>query len=352
MKHVLVINLGGIGDILLSIPALKALRKRFPDAEISMLVALRASDILKRLSYINNIFIFEVGYGGNIPLGKIFKNLKILFALRKKRFDLLINMRSLISKNGSRNIKLLLAIINSKSTAGRNTNDRGDFFNIKVDESEIGKKHELEYNMDLIKALGGDTDDKNIDIALDDQSVRAVNKTLENNNVSGRDILIGIHPGGRPSRRWPLDNFLKLINNVSRKNSYKFVITAGKDEIFLADYLVDKSQAQVINLAGRLNIEELFALIKRCDCFVSNDTGPMHIAAVLKTPLIALFGPGDIAHYDPRKVDEEAIVFYKQADCAPCSKVDCKSIKCLDAITENDVTQALISILRKVAKEK
>ena len=345
IKHVLVINLGGVGDLVLSSPALRGLRNLYPQAEISMLVSSRAHEIVRGSSYIDKIFALDVGYAGVIPFGKILRNFKVLMILRKKRFDLAINMRTLVSKS-TRKIKFLIDIIGAKTNVGRNTEGRGYFYNIKIPETEVGKKHERDYGIDTVKALGAEVTDKSIDFDIDEETIEKVSKILERESISEKTILIGLHPGGRPSRRWPVENFARVVGDVQVRIPCRFVITGGKDEVSLAQELMKTANTEIVNLAGKLNLKELGGLIKRCNLYISNDSGPMHIAAILKTPLVAIFGPGDLAHYDPRSVSEEVVVLYKKVGCSPCPKIRCKSMKCLKRISSQEVIEATLRLMR------
>lgn len=346
MEYILIINLGGIGDILLSIPAMRALRDLYPQAEISMLVTSRVYEIAERLSYIDKVFTFNIRYGGSFSFNNTLKNFKALFALRKKRFDIAINMRTLFSNRSAKKIKFLLDIIKPKTRVGRDTEGKGYFFDVKIPETKKGQKYEMEYDIDTVKALGAEVIDKNIDFEIDEESIEKVNKILEKEDMSKNAILIGIHPGGMPSRRWPIENFSCVIDEVHKKILSKFLITGGREELSLAKKLMKITNAKIINLSGKLNIIELSALIKRCNLFISNDTGPMHIAAILRTPLVAIFGPGDITRFDPRNISNKTVVLYKNAECAPCEKVECKNLKCLKVISPKEVTEATLTLLK------
>jgi len=321
-RKILVVNLGGIGDMLLSTPALRALKDKFPQAQISILVVKRVYEIVKGLYYIDNIFVFYKSYS----LISFLKNFYTLLTLKKKHFDLLINMRTIHSKRSASKIKFLLNIINPKIKAGRDTDGVANFFDIKIPETPIGQKYEMDYDIETVKALGAQAADRSIDFKVDDASVEKIEKILEKEDIFRDDILIGIHPGGRSSRRWPLENFSQVIAEIYQKISCKFVITGGEDEVGLADKLIKMTRPKAINLAGQLKIRELGALIKRCNLYISNDTGPIHIAAILEAPLIAIFGAGDITRYDPRNISGKAEVFHKKVECAPCGKINCKSI--------------------------
>ncbi len=345
-EKVLIVNLGGVGDLLLSIPALKILKTSFPGSKISVLVASPGYEVAKNLSYIDGVFVFYIGYG-RIPFAKIFKNLATLLFLRKQQFNLAINMRSITSRSRALKMKLLFAIMKPGLKAGRDTEGRGDFFDIKVAESDIGKKHELDYNLDTVRLLTGESNvSEAIDLEIVNEDLQRIDDLLGEEGITRQDLLIGVHPGGRPSRRWPLENVCKVIEVLSETIQCKFVITGSRDERDLVRRLIEVTNPgnKIVNLAGKLNVRELAALIKRCRIFISNDTLPMHIAGIIKTPLVAIFGPGDVGHYDPRRISDKAIVIYEKEDCSPCTRIKCRSLRCLKVISPEEVIKATLKL--------
>lgn len=340
-EKILIINLGGIGDILLSTPALRALKSSFPKARIYFLVFSHVLELVNGLPYVDGIFILR----NNVK--NIFTNLHTFIKLRGEKFDVAINMRTLASKRGTDKIRFLTNIIKPELKVGRNTEGRGNFFNVRIPETDRGTKFEMEYDIDTVKALGAEVNDKTIDLNINDEAIHRINVLLQSKGISKEDVLIGIHPGGMPSHRWPIDNFSKSIEQISKSISCKFVVTGVDDEISLAERLKKITRGEIINLAGQINLGELCALIKRCALYISNDTGPMHIAAVLQTPLIAIFGPGYITRFDPRGISDKAVVFYNKADCAPCNEVSCDSMECLETISPGEVTEAALQLLQQ-----
>ena len=340
-RKILVVNLGGIGDILLSTPALRALKARFSKTEISMLVIRRVYEVTKGLPYIDKVYILEYSAFGFL------KNFFTLAALRKEHFDLLINMRTIVSQRSAREMEFLLNIINPKLRAGRDTDGMAKFFDFKIPEKLSGEKYEMDYDIEMVTALGAEVRDRSIDFKIDEKSINKIEKILQAEGVSGNTLLIGIHPGGLPAHRWPIDNFSKIIAEINKKIPSRFVIGGGKNESALAKKLIETVNLKMIDLCGELTIKELGALIKRCNLYISNDTGPMHIAAILKIPLVAIFGPGYLVRYDPSKISDKVVVLSKNTDCAPCNKVSCKSMRCLEGISPDEVAQAALSLLKK-----
>ena len=345
LKRILIINLGGIGDILLSLPALSALNSRFPNSELDLLISKRISEIAVCIPHFRKIYPFYVNSRDGVLLLGAIHNLFTLSKLKNRRYDLAINMRTIASKQGASKIKFLLGTIKPKLTLGRDTDGMGYFFDIKVPEPIVGLKPETEYDFDTIRALGVESVSKdfNLNICADDSL--KIGLLLKNNGVCESDTLIGIHPGGMPSRRWPVERFAQVINSVSAKVNAKFVVTGDKDDLILAKKLQELVNVVLIDFTGRLSIMDLLILIKKCRCFVSNDTGPMHMAEVLKVPLVAIFGSGDFLRYDPRNIDPRAQVFYNKQACAPCNKRDCDSMKCFEAIAPEDVASGVLKII-------
>lgn len=345
IKNILIINLGGIGDVLLSTPSLKAIRNLYPHAEISMMAIPAVCGMIKELPYLNNVYDFAMGNERDVSVFRELNNLKTLLDLRMRHFDLAINMRTLVSEKSARKMKFLLNVIKPKMKVGRDTEGRGYFFDIKIPEPDTGKKFEMEYDIATVKALGGDVQDKHIHFAVSNRSTEKINHISRSKGIDEKDVLICVHPGGKPSHRWPVENFSKVMSEISGKISCKFLITGDKDETALSEKIMNDNNHNVIDLAGKLNINELGALMERCSLFICNDTGPMHIAAILKTPVVAIFGPGYFERYNPNSISDKAISLYKRVHCAPCNKVTCDSLECLREISPAEVTEAALKLI-------
>ena len=343
VKEILIVNLGGIGDILLSTPALRTLKQRFSQSAISMLIFRHTFEAVKGLPYIENIFCLEEGCSP-ITAGK---NLLMLWMLRKGRYDLAVNMRTMLSQKSAGKINLLLDCIKPRIKAGRDTEGRGVFFDIKIQETSRGEKYEMEYDIDMARALGANAEDRRIDFEVDSAAIDKANRLLNDHGVLPQDLVIGIHPGGKLSHRWPIENFSRAINEISKEINCKFVAAGTSDEAALGERLRQEAGGRLINFSGKLTLKELGALIKRCKAYLCNDTAAMHIAAILDVPMIAIFGGGYLKRFDPRNISDKAIVLHKDVDCSPCNKLNCNSMKCLKEISPDEVVAAVKQLLAK-----
>jgi ADP-heptose:LPS heptosyltransferase len=345
IRRLLVVNLGGAGDILLSSPALRGLRALYRDAVISALVSARSHDIMRSFPYVDKVHPLDIGYGGRIALLRLPAALSLILSLRRERFDLAVNMRPLHSRASAGKIKLLMDMIRPGGTAGRDTDGRGYFFDVRTPETDIARKYDPEYDMDTVRLLGGEVSDRRVELNIDKESDSRAESILRDAGALDGTI-VGIHPGGMPSRRWPEESFAEAMMRIGSELGCRFVITGGREERDLAKRL--SSVGNAVDLSGRLGIMETGAVIKRCALYISNDTGPMHMAAALGTPLVAIFGPGDVTRFDPRNISDKVRVLYKRRECAPCTRVRCWDMSCLDSITPGEVTKAALELMKGV----
>ncbi len=328
---ILLVQLGGIGDALLSVPFCAALRRHWPEASVHLLAVPRVCAFMKAYDFIDRTIAFSPD---------LFSAAGAVFSMRKK-YDLAINMRTLVSAQSALRMKMFFYGICPRISAGRNTCGRGAFFNISVPEEDPGIKHDSAYNRDLAMALGIRDYQGTFFLPSDRDASEKVAALLR--QASGS--LVGAHPGGAPSRRWPADNFIRSLNLIHEREPVTVVLTGSSDERSLLSSIARSIKAPVINCAGELSIGELIALIQRCAVYISNDTSVMHIAAVAGVPQIALMGPGDLTRFDPRVLSRHAFVFYTKAACAPCNKVICRDLRCLRSILPEDVARQACILL-------
>jgi ADP-heptose:LPS heptosyltransferase len=337
---ILVVNLGGIGDIVLSTPALRSLRKAYPDAEISILIVRRCYEIAEDFPYIDKIIFFDMKLFGKDGILKIFD-------LRKQKFDFLINMRTIVSWIGAIKMAVLFNIIGARHTVGRNTEGKGFFFDYKFPEKLFADRFESEYDLGVIKLVGGADEELKFDIKVGKEESESIDHFLSNSGVKKDDLLIGINPGATwLTRRWPLENFASLIRKINNELRCEIVITGSKNEFKLAEKLKKLSGVNLIIASGKTTARELVALINRTNLFITNDTGTMHLAMALKKPTVAIFGPGDVTRFTPPKEITKILILYSKAECAPCNRVKCRSMKCLKSISPDEVLGKVKELLR------
>jgi ADP-heptose:LPS heptosyltransferase len=202
---------------------------------------------------------------------------------------------------------------------------------------------EVERNLRLVAAFGCPVDDTSLVFPLDD-SDRDEAERLLSGLPAGRP-LIGVHPGARhPSRHWPPERFAAVADALAMRLNGLVVVTGGPDELTQAEHVASLMSEPAIVLAGRTSLGGLAAIIERAAMFISNDTGPAHIATALETPSVVLFGPADLARWAPRGKRQR--VLWRDVSCRPCGLTICPiDHRCLRWIETDEVITAASEVL-------
>lgn len=322
VKKILVINLAGIGDVVMSTPALRALRKRFPSAFISFLTVPRSAGILRGSLDVNEILTLDA------EKPNIKDALRLLISLRKVKYDMLINLYEIGSLLGTIKMASIFWFVGGKYKVGRNTGGLGFFLNRKIFESGRQKRHTVESMLDIPRFLGGKADGKGTEIPLEKDEIDFAHDYLKSRDISDGDLLFGLHKDAkRPSRRWPDENWDILAKELKLRYGAKIIFTPG---------------------AGEFNLKQFAAILKRFDLFITNDTGVMHIAAAIGTPMVALFGPSDVHKFRPYAESGKFAIVRKYAGCKrPCYENDCADKGCMERIAPEDVLIAAERVLNE-----
>ncbi len=340
-KRILIVRTDRIGDVLLSTPAIKALRDAYPNAYIAVMVRPYAKDIVEGNPYLDEVIIYDKFGRHKSWLGSI----KFTLKLKKKKFGLAL----VLHPTNRAHLIIFFAGIRKRVGYGRKL---GFLLTDRVKHTkQFGEKHELEYNFDLLKHLGIEPLDKNLFMPVNPESEIWADEVLAQNNIEAGDRIVAIHPGAScPSKIWPNERFAEAADKLAQKYKFKVLILAGPKDIEKAKAVAQKLRSAAVNLAGRTSVSQLAGILKRCSLFISNDSGPVHIASAVGTPVISIFGraqPG----LSPRRwgpLGKKDKFLHKDVGCIECLAHNCvKEFKCLKAITVDDVLSAADSVLKE-----
>jgi ADP-heptose:LPS heptosyltransferase len=166
------------------------------------------------------------------------------------------------------------------------------------DEKHLGLKHEVEYNLELAALAGAHTQDKSLSLNIDK---KAADTLLKKSGVRQGDVLVAIHPWtSDPVKQWPLENFISLIDRFSKEPAVKVIIVGGKEEAVKSQGFFNGLGVNVVNLSGKTTLSELGALLKASKALISADSGPVHLAASVGIPAVAIFR-NDIPGKTPKR---------------------------------------------------
>ncbi len=330
-----------MGDVLLTTPAIKAVRDAYPNAYIAVMVRPYADDIVNGNPYLDEVILYD-------KEGKhkgIIGNLLFILRLKKKRFDLAINFHP---TNRSNIIPFLAGI---PSRVGYDK--KGGIFLTKrlKDNKHLGQKHEIDYNLDLLRAVGIVAKDRQLYMPVKAEDEKIIDRFFILNDLGKNETIVALHPcASCPSKRWPAYRFGRVADELMDKHKVKIVIIGDSSSAKTVKEVETGMLRQPIILSEEHSLGEVAALLKRCKLFISNDSGPVHIAVAVGTPTISIFGRLDPGLSPQRwgPVGPNDIVIHKDVGCEKCLAHNCKlSFKCLDAISVDDVLSAAERLLTK-----
>ncbi len=356
-KKILIMEAGGIGDIVMSTPALRALRERFSDSEIVLLTVPRTAQAINIKQYADRILYFKQEAFSKGPSKSIYKqissNLKLLLALRREKFDMMIDLQAIETWKASLRRYIFYKSVWAKSSVGRNSDGKGFFLDVKVDDDLFGKVHEVDRKLLIAGALGAETKNRKQEFYVSREDREFINNWMVDFGIDNSRTIIALQPGAFvPSRQWKGEGFVEIGRRLCRKYKAQIIITGGNNDNIAYKINNDLKDVQSV-LAVGLPLSRLGALLERVHLFVSNDTGPFHIADAINTPYVVLFGPENPYRYGPYDTKSNSrIVTGMKVTCSPCLKYTCRTHECMESITTDMVWDGVESLLKELKKEK
>ncbi|MBD3426357.1 MAG: lipopolysaccharide heptosyltransferase II [Candidatus Omnitrophica bacterium] len=338
-EKIVLLRTDRIGEVLLSAAAVGAIKEKNPGARIDFVTSEYSKGLLEGRSDIAKVMTADTMSRGNV----FSKALSLSRQLREGGYDAAV----VFNPHKMLHLACFLAGIPRRIGYARKwpflLTDRIE------DDRQKGDRHEIECTLELLERSGISAGRPHLILEVDPSSRSKVAELLAKRGVDEGGVLVCVHPGSsNPSKIWPGDNYSELIQRIRNDLGYEVVVLGDVKEAGLADRIVHKADAGAFNLAGELDLKCLAALLKRADLFIGNDTGPMHMAAALRVPVIAIFGR-NIPGVSPTRWGpwgEDHIVLHEDLGCDPCFDRDCqKEHECLRAITVDKVYESVKRLL-------
>ncbi|MCK4233864.1 glycosyltransferase family 9 protein, partial [candidate division WOR-3 bacterium] len=206
------------------------------------------------------------------------------------------------------------------------------------------EKHELEYNLGLLRKLGIIEPVRKPKLYVDREEDKKATSFLKNIGFDSKQFIV-VHPGsGGSTLEWPEENFKRLVNLLSKKSGYQILLTGTKKEYSKAERIREGCNGNVVNMAGKTNLRELMTIISQAQLFIGNSTGPMHIATAVDTNVIAFFPPSRVNRKKRWGPLSHALVFEPPVPyCKRCIRDKCQYYNCLSLISPEDVMEKLLN---------
>jgi heptosyltransferase-3 len=339
IRRILAVKLKKIGDVVLTVPALRAIRESYPEAHLAVLVNGGTEAVLEGLGWIDEVIVFDRHWKRGPVWRRAARQIAFLQDVRRRNFDLVIQLTK-----GDRGA---IAAIFSRAPlrAGVDPEGRGfpgkRFLFTHLAPAPHWQDHDVEYNLAIVRALGMETSNWALEMTYGPEDAAAVERLLAEAGVGVDSPLVHIHPAcGWLFNCWTVEGMARLIDHLQAERGCTVVITCGssKREQARCEQVLARTTTRPVSLIGRTTLKQLAALSARATLFVSGDTAPMHIAAAVGTSVVAIFGPAGPFNTGPWGRGHRVIT--KGYACQPCGQDGCGGSKrsdCLEDLTPEEV---------------
>ena len=326
IHNILVIKLRYIGDVLLTTPFLHVLRQGFPDARVTMLVNPGTEDVLRHNPDVNETLCF--------PRRGLLDQVQFYRRLHARKFDCVVDLT-----DGDRSAFISL-VTRSGLRIGFNRERRlrGRLYSHCV-KASYGAMHMIEYHAMVLPVLGLSSRIREPVLPISGQDRDRAYQILATLQLDRKQWVM-IHPAARYwFKAWPADRFAALGDALYGKG-FQVVLTGSRNDESIETEILRVAQRPILSLIGKTSLLESAALMKQCRLFIGNDAGPMHMAAAVGCPVVALFGPSNPAVWGAR--GKSIRIIYKGLDCSECFHPGCfrGEQSCMKLITVEEVLEA------------
>ena len=335
MKNILVVKLSAIGDVIHALPVSYAIKETYPDAKLTWVAEAPAFPLLAANPCIDRLILFKKKEIRSSLLGFLHNVPPLRKELKAEKYDVSLDLQGLFKS------AVLIKTADAKLKLG--TCDMRELSN-KISRPVVGANHSghiVERYLDVARAIGCKVNDVVFPLNVPERECKSIQGTVERLGARLTNPYAVLAVGANwPNKRWGSRNFAKLSDILYERNIVPFIVGGGAVDTALAGEIESLAQIPPVNLVGKTNLLQLAHLMKNARVVVGGDTGPVHLAAGLRTKTVMLMGPTDANRNGPYGQPENAIEVDRA--CRYCWKRACpKGIDCLSAISVEDVLRKI-----------
>ncbi len=348
-KAILLIQLGDIGDVIVSVPCIRALKECFPNAVIVVAVRDKAAGLIRDLPWVDEAISVEKK--GRHLIEAIIYQIRFFTHLRNLHLDLAIDLR--MGTRGGIMVFLSgaserIGVYDSRGTF------RNRFFTHLCLPEVMPGRHMAKHCLGLLEQYGISTEDERPELVVSDECAGRVRQLLAGEGVSEDETLIAVQPFSLWAYKdWGISKYAGLIEWIRSRYGVPVLITGSESEREQSDVICAKTGGRVYNMAGKTSIGELAGLLKCCGLFIGGDSAGLHIAAAVGTPTVGIYGPSSSEAWAPR--GEKHCVVSKDMPCMPCSRKGCSDSgisRCMEELSLEEVIADIDGHIEKLLEVK
>ena len=315
IRRILIRPSNWVGDVVMNIPAIEAVRENFPESTISVVARPWVTPLLENHPAVDHVLPIIKGSG---HLSRVSEIIRVAGQIRREKYDLAVLLQNAFEA------ALLTYMAGINLRVGYNTDWRGFLLSHPIiRDDEVLSLHQVEYYLYILRSIGWDAKSTNPRVFVAESDRKAIQSLLEAAGIEQDHVLIGLSPGAvfGPAKRWPAERFAAIGDWAAQRWGAKIVLMGSEGDQNICTEVNELMKHGSLNLCARTTLGEVMALIERCHYFVTNDSGLMHIGAALHVPMVAVFGSTDPIATGPRSRNSRIV--RHAVDCGPCLKPAC-----------------------------
>ncbi|MBC8199086.1 MAG: lipopolysaccharide heptosyltransferase II [Desulfobacterales bacterium] len=325
IKRLLIRSTNWIGDAVMTTPAVRAIRKNFPDAKISLLTKPWVAPVFSDSPYVDNLLIYDEAEKHKGLSGK----LRLARELKQYGFDAAILLQNAFEA------ALITFFAGIPCRIGYNTDVRGFLLTHSVFcTPQIKKMHQTGYYLGILQGIGLKADGLGLDLVVNKKYQKRAVEILEEHGISRTNRLVGINPSATfgPAKQWFPERYAALSDKIHEVFGADILLFGGPGDRELGRKISKMMKYPPVDLSGKTDLGEAIALINMCNLFITNDSGLMHVAAAFDIPLIAIFGSTNPVTTGPKGLNSRIVRI--PVECSPCLKPKCPKghLECMNEI--------------------
>jgi len=350
-QKILIIRLSAIGDVVRTLPALRALRIKFPSAYIAWIVEESAQDLLQGHPDLNHFFVFKRKkwsreFFKRYNFLNFFKEVLDFFRkIRGECFDLVLDFHGILKSGVIGFLSGAPLRVGFSRKHSKEFNYLFNNYHINLETDAISR---IERNLNFIRFLDIHGDNQEPIIPITNEDRQYIDNFFKKKGLDKHTPLIVIHPGTSKKtlyKRWNVSYYATVADKLIDKLQAKIIWTWGPGELETAEAIVERMNHESTIACKTENLRQLAEIFRKSNLFLGSDSGPMHIASFVKTPVVVIYGPTDPVVNAPYKKNPH-IMLRKDLSCNPCRNRKCKSLQCMNLVMPDEVFDAICKLLK------
>ena len=342
INRILVRATNWVGDMVMCLPALEAVRDNFPKSHITVLAKPWVEDMLRSHPAVDRMMTLNKGQGF---LSDVTEVIRVVQEIRRSKFDLAVLFQNAFEA-------ALLAFLGGvRYRLGYNTDLRGILLTHPVKrDPEIMKRHQVEYYLAILSSMHWSSEKREPRLFIVDHDQQKAECILKSGGMDDKQVLLGLCPGAiyGPAKRWPAERFADIGDRAAGVWQAGVILFGSAKEKEICQQVAQNMKQTPLDLGGKTSLGEAMAVMQKCHLILTNDSGLMHVAAALDRPLAAIFGSTNPVTTGP--ASKKAVVIRHETDCAPCLKPACpKDFRCMLDISTDEVWDKMQKLKERYA---